>query len=349
MEIINSHFRIIDANANRAREGLRVIEEYSRFILNSDTLTQKIKNVRHDFCKAINGFEEKCNVGLSDFRDTAGDVGTSLSTDTERSRMNSREVVKAAIKRLEEAIRSIEEYSKISDQSSSITFEQIRYTVYDVEKEIFTNHRLKKKLSSAKLYVLVTEELASASSEIVVREALAGGADIIQMREKKIEDKEFYQRAEILNKLCKDYGAIFLLNDRPHIAALIDADGIHTGQGDLPISLCRKILGPNKIIGKSTSAPEILTAAIMDGADYVGVGPVFETNTKKHRAPVGLEYVNYAVKNSQIPYFPIGSINRQTISEVISAGAKTVAICTAIINAKDIANETAWFKKQLEE
>lgn len=341
---MGKHFRIIDANANRAREGLRVIEEYARFILDSKPVTEKVKTLRHSFSKGVEDLQDKLHISLSDFRDTAGDIGTEISTKTENIRQDSSEVAKAAVKRLQEALRSIEEYSKISESGLSGAFEKIRYKCYDIEKDLFADSNRKARLAEAKLYVLVTESLASADAETVTREAVAGGADIIQMREKELEDGEFLKKAEKLNSICRENNVLFLINDRPHIASLIEADGIHTGQGDLPVNLCRRILGSDKIIGKSTSAPNFLEKAFEDGADYAGVGPVYETNTKKHRSAVGLEYVKHAVKNAKIPYFCIGSINRDTIEDVLNAGANAVAVCTAIIAAKDIATETRWFK-----
>ncbi|MHC4870754.1 MAG: thiamine phosphate synthase [Planctomycetota bacterium] len=344
---MSKHFRIIDANTNRAREGLRVIEEYSRFILDSKPLTEKIKKIRHTFSSSIDNLQEKYGISLLKFRDTAGDIGTKISTAEEGLREDAGVVAKAASKRLQEALRSIEEYTKISSSEASAAFEQLRYKVYDIEKELFSDIDRKTRLSNACLYVLITESLATADSETTAKEIIAGGGDIIQMREKDLEDKEFYNRAETLNNLCRAGNTLFLLNDRPHIAELLETDGIHTGQGDLPVNLCRRIIGTEKIIGKSTSSPEFLKQAQDDGADYIGVGPVYETNTKKHRAAVGLEYVKYASENAQIPYFCIGSINRETIDGVLDAGAGAVAVCTAIIGAKNIAAETAWFKERI--
>jgi thiamine-phosphate pyrophosphorylase len=130
-------------------------------------------------------------------------------------------------------------------------------------------------------------------------------------------------------------------------ALLSGADGIHTGQGDLPVHLARRLLGPDRIIGRSTHAPEDLEGAFRAGADYAGVGPVYETKTKEHRSAVGLEYVRHAAAQARIPYFCIGSVNRETLDEVLASGARAVAVCTAIIGAKDIAAEAAWFRARI--
>ena len=338
--------RILDANMNRAQEGLRVCEEYVRFVIENSELTEDLKGLRHGLQEAEKILLQQLGGRLLASRDTAGDIGTTVSNCSEKNRAGILAVVKASIKRLQEALRVLEEYSKLIDPAVSGMFETVRYRVYDIEKEIIGGGVLMEKLKNARLYVLVTDSLSSVDALTACKEAVAGGADIIQMREKDMEDKEFYELALKMKEVCAGK-AIFLLNDRPHIAALVGADGIHTGQGDLPVDLCKKIMGADKIVGKSTSAPEYAEAAYNDGADYIGVGPVYPTNTKQHRSAVGLEYVKWAAEQAKTPYFCIGSINRETLHGVLDAGARAVAVCTAIINADDIAAEAAWFKEEI--
>ena len=255
-------------------------------------------------------------------------------------------MVKASLKRLEEALRVLEEYGKTISPEAAGIFETMRYNVYNIEKILLGDTQLQDRLKDAALYVLITGSLSSTDALTACREAVDGGADIIQMREKGMEDGEFYELALKMREMCAGR-ALFLLNDRPHIASLVGADGIHTGQGDLQVNLCKKLMGADKIVGKSTSAPEFAEAAYDDGADYIGVGPVYPTNTKQHRAAVGLEYVKWAAEHSHLPYFCIGSINRDTLGGVLDAGARAVAVCTAIINSRDIAAEAAWFKNEI--
>jgi thiamine-phosphate pyrophosphorylase len=162
-----------------------------------------------------------------------------------------------------------------------------------------------------------------------------------------MEDGEFHRLAADVAEICREGGAIFLINDRPHIASLVDAGGVHGGQGDLPVHLTRRLLGPDKIIGISTSGPEFAEKALADGADYIGVGPVFETNTKKHRRAAGPDYVRWISQWGKLPYFAIGGVNRNTIDAVLDAGARAVAICTGVTMAGDIAAEAAFFKDKL--
>lgn len=340
--------RILDANLNRAAEGARVVEEYARFVLEVPALSASMKAIRH----ALAAIDRHIRTLLPDpperHRDTPGDVGVSLSTPSEESRQTPAAVARASCKRLEESLRVLEEYGKLLSSDLAHECEALRYRLYAIEPRLFADQTRMQRLREARLYVLVTEALASADAVTVTREALAGGADIIQLREKEWEDARFHDCALVLRDLCRDAGALLILNDRPHIAALADADGVHTGQGDLPVHLTRRLLGPDRIIGRSTSAPDVAEAAHHDGADYIGVGPVYETQTKAHRAAVGLSYVSWAAAHAPLPYFCIGSINRTTLPDVLAAGARAVAVCTAIIAAKDIAAETAWFRAQLD-
>ncbi len=345
-------YRLLDANLNRAREGLRVAEEYVRFVRDDAVLSERLKELRHGVRRLDELLAASLPAGQTwaHFRDTPGDVGTALAGAGEAVRADAAGVAAASRKRVEEALRVIEEYAKLISPDAAQLAEKLRYSAYGLEGAWQTaGGNLRQRLQSARLYVLITESLARTDALTVCREAVAGGADIIQMREKELEDGEFLNRARQMAEACRAGGTLFLVNDRVQIAALGAADGLHTGQGDLPVNLVRRLAGPEAIIGKSTSCPERAEAAWRDGADYIGVGPVYPTKTKEHRAAVGLEYVRWASAHARLPYFCIGSINRRTLPEVLAAGARAVAVCTAIIAAPDIAAETAWFKARLAE
>lgn len=348
---MNPVYRIYDANLNRAGEALRTLEEYARFVADSPAWSERLKRTRHKLAHLRSELENALPdlTNLAAARDIDGDVGANLKTTAEKTRPDVKSVAVAALRRATEALRVLSEYAKLEHSVLADEFEKLRYDLYSIEPLILSSNVLREKLAKAHLYVLVTTHLSSADPKTVTREAIAGGADIIQMREKDMEDGEFYALAAALAEICRQSGTIFLVNDRPHIASLVDASGIHGGQGDLPVNLVRRLIGYDKIIGRSTSAPMYAERALVDGADYIGVGPVYETNTKVHRAAVGLEYVSWAAKWGKLPFFAIGSVNRNTIDSVLDAGAKGVAICTAITKAHDIAAEAAWFKKRLDE
>jgi thiamine-phosphate pyrophosphorylase len=340
----------MDANLNRAGEALRTAEEYARLVLESPGLSARLKDLRHGLARAAAAWAG----GLAPEdrpparRDIAGDVGVGLKAGDEDSRPDVRSVAAAALRRAAESLRVLSEYGKIGNAAAAAEFETLRYRLYALEPAILSGDKPARQLTRARLYVLVTGSLSSADPLVAAREAADGGADVIQMREKEMEDGEFVRLAAAMNEICRERGVLFLVNDRPHIASLIGASGIHGGQGDLPVHLSRRLLGPEKIIGVSTSAPELAEKALADGADYIGVGPVYETNTKKHRRAVGLAYVSWAAQWGKLPFFAIGSVNRETIEGVLEAGARAVAICTAITRASDIAAEAAYYKGILE-
>jgi thiamine-phosphate pyrophosphorylase len=174
----------------------------------------------------------------------------------------------------------------------------------------------------------------------VVESALQGGVQIVQYRQKEGEDGTRLAIAQQLCDICHQYEALFLVNDRVDIAIAVGADGIHVGQTDLPVSAIRQILKANGgdaseyIIGQSTTNPQELDIALNNQVDYVGVGPVHATPTKPNKAASGYEYVKYAAKNINIPWFAIGGIDEHNLEEAITAGAERVAVVRALMKAE---------------
>ncbi|MGL5703135.1 MAG: thiamine phosphate synthase [Cetobacterium sp.] len=163
-------------------------------------------------------------------------------------------------------------------------------------------------------------------------ELLQGGAKIIQYREKSRDIKKLFKEAKELKILTQKYNAIFIVNDHLDIALLVDADGIHIGQDDLPISEVRKVLGKNKIIGISTHNLNEAEEAVKNGADYIGVGPIFHTDTKKDAGnPLTLNFLEEVEKNINLPYTVIGGIKESNLDEVLSRGAKSVCLISELI------------------
>jgi thiamine-phosphate pyrophosphorylase len=190
-------------------------------------------------------------------------------------------------------------------------------------------------LADARLYLLVTQELCATSAEKVIEESLANGVDVIQLREKSLGSQAFLEYARQVRRLTLDANALLIINDRPDIAALCDADGVHLGQEDFSVADARKIIGPDKLIGRSTHSLEQAQAAVLDGADYLGVGPVFSSGTKEFSEQAGLEYVRQAAAEIAIPWFAIGGITEENVDQVLEAGAKRIAVCGAICGASE--------------
>jgi thiamine-phosphate pyrophosphorylase len=186
-------------------------------------------------------------------------------------------------------------------------------------------------LDDARLYFVVE---ASASDRLL-NEALAGGCDLLQLRDHDASDDELLEAAERFREACDAHGALFVVNDRPEIALQAGADGVHVGQDDLPVDAVRRLVGPDVFIGLSTHAPEQFDAALASDADYLSVGPIWETPTKEGRPAAGLEYVRYAAANATKPWFAIGGIDAQNIDEVVAAGATRAVVVRAIRDAED--------------
>ena len=191
------------------------------------------------------------------------------------------------------------------------------------------------KLLNRKLYLVTNSDKFDSEDLFLdaVASALKGGVDIIQLREKNMPANKIIELGKKIKLLCGEYNALFIVNDRVDIAFAVGADGVHLGQDDMDIQSAREILGENAIIGVSTHAPEQAQKAVLDGADYIGVGPVFTTPTKPGRQSVGLEYVKWVSDNIDLPAFAIGGIDLDNVNEVISNGAKRIAVVRAIINS----------------
>lgn len=316
-------YRILDANLDRAREGLRIIEEWCRFGLNNTNLAEECKQMRQDLA-LLHSWE------IRQARNTPADVGTELSHPQEESRENIDSLLSANFARVQEAMRVLEEYGKLVAQDMGSICKKLRYRVYTLESQLLSRNR-HQLLQKSSLY-LVT----SPSENLLARvdDALRGGLKLVQYRVKEADDNIWLHQAQQLCRLCRDYGALFIVNDRVDIAFAVDADGVHLGQTDIPIGLAREILGDQKIIGRSTTNPEEMRTAIAQGADYIGVGPVYKTPTKPDKEAAGLEYVEHAAKNCSIPWYAIGGVNIENIREVISAGASRIAVVRAIMAAE---------------
>ncbi|OGC76159.1 MAG: thiamine-phosphate diphosphorylase [candidate division Zixibacteria bacterium RBG_16_40_9] len=204
-------------------------------------------------------------------------------------------------------------------------------------------------LKKVQLYVLLDRKLiGERRTEEVVQQLVKAGAEMIQYRDKDSEDGEFLKEALKIKKILKNSKIPFIINDRVDIALYIKADGVHVGQTDLPVSIARKLLGKNKIIGTSAENIKQAKVAQREGADYVGLGPIFYTTTKeKIPYPVGLDLIEQAQKELKIPFFSIGGINLDNLSSVINAGANRVAVASAIICSPHIFQTIRHFLNRL--
>ena len=322
--------RILDASANRAREGLRVVEDYVRFVLDDPALTKRLKEVRHRLAETCKGFDPDLLVSS---RDTAGDVGTHITTPAEQVRDNPKAVLTANFKRTTEALRSLEEYSKLVDSWISGRFEVLRYDLYTLEKLTLTAVGASRALGESKLMVLVGGLPTMGDLTWLVGEALEGGADVIQLREKGIPDREWLKRAREVRILTAQAKAKFVVNDRPDLARLAGADALHLGQDDVTLRDARRIVGQAMSIGLSTHDQGQLEGAILAGASYLGVGPIFTSQTKDFDEYAGLSFARIASETTTLPWFAIGGINEDNLDDLLATGARRIAVSASVTRA----------------
>lgn len=324
--------RVVDANLNRARESLRVLDDYCRFVLNDQFLTAQVKQLRHDFADASRLIPSG---HLIVSRNTEGDVGTKVSVLGEYSRQSPAEVATVNLKRLQEALRSLEEFGKVFTPEFGRRIESLRYRSYTLERAVSVGTSSRERLATATVYVLLTGSQCAASLDWTIAEAASGGAKIFQLREKSLSDKELLDRARKVRHWTQAAGALFIVNDRPDIARLVEADGVHLGQDDVPVHAARRILGPDALIGVSTHTIDQVRRAVLEGADYLGVGPTFPSKTKTFDHFPGLDFVRQVSAETSLPAFVLGGVEPGNVHEVVAAGGRRVAVSAAIAQASE--------------
>ncbi len=343
--------RILDANFNRAREALRVMEDYARFVLDDGGLTAEIKETRHALADCARRFDtgeagadlhtlspptRGGTTPLITSRDIVGDVGAEITTVHEGQRASAADVVVAAGKRLSEALRSIEEYGKTIDPEFAAAIEQLRYRGYEIERRLAMTIQARERFGQVRLYVIITESLCRGGWFETAEAVLRGGAEAIQLREKDLSDSELLGRARRLAKLCGDHGALLIVNDRPDIAAASGAHGVHVGQDDLPVPAVRRIVPPTCVVGVSTHTIEQVRAAAAQAPDYIAVGPMFDSPTKPQAYIAGPTTLAEARTITALPLVAIGGITNENASHVVAAGTCCVCVCQDVIARADV-------------
>ncbi len=336
--------RLLDAAANRAREGLRVIEDYVRFALDDRFLTGLCKQLRHELTAVLGRIPREYLLAA---RETEADVGTVLTTSSERTRADVAEVLAANFARLQESLRSLEEFSKLLDADLAAVFKQSRYQSYTLQRAVAITAESIERLARAKLYVLIDGRASAEEFERLVQSLIEAGVSVLQLRDKQLDDRTLLERARVLRTLTRGTETIFVMNDRPDLAVLAQADGVHVGQEELSAKDARTIVGPSALVGVSTHSIEQARRAVLDGANYLGVGPTFPSGTKSFEEFTGVELLRQVAAEIRLPAFAIGGIGRDNLREVLAAGFTRVAISGGILSATDPAGAARELLKQL--
>jgi thiamine-phosphate pyrophosphorylase len=322
--------RILDAAANRAGEGLRVVEDYLRFALDDRHLTSVCKAIRHDLAVAVRSFPAIERHGA---RDTQSDVGATVTLPAEQFRADIAAVLEANFKRVEQALRSLEEYAKTSMPETAARVEQLRYRTYTLERAVDITRASLARLAEARLYVIVDGCASEGAFRVLIEQLVEAGVSIVQLRDKRLVDRELVARARLARELTRESQTLFIMNDRPDLAVLSGADGVHVGQEELCVKDARRILGPRGLVGVSTHSIEQARAAILDGADYIGVGPTFPSGTKQFREFPGIELLRAVAAEIRLPAFAIGGITADNLPQILAAGFTRVAVSGSVTGA----------------
>lgn len=335
MTMNHAHLRILDAALNRASEGLRVVEDFARFVRDDPFLTRQTKELRHALTEAAAAISTADRHAA---RDTVTDVGTGISTTAEGRRGDAWDVCAASLKRTEQALRSLEEYGKLvgsdTDGEFAARCEAVRYRLYTLEKALDIGRTSCERLAKANLCVLVDAGESAAGFETLVHALVEAGVDMIQLREKRFDDRDLVDRARLLRKLTRDTTSLAIINDRPDIAAIVDADGVHLGQEDISVKDTRAILGPRPLIGVSTHNIAQARQAVLDGANYLGAGPTFASQTKAFDQFAGLDYLRQVATEIRLPTYAIGGITADNLPDVLAAGITRIAVSSAVTAAE---------------
>ena len=340
-------WRAIDASANRAGEALRVIEDVVRFTFDDILLTATAKNLRHELATVLAGDSLRHRLAL---RDVGGDVGIGLTAAAALPRRAVSDLLAANAARAAQALRSLEEMAAVVAPEMSASFERLRYRVYDIERLAVTAARARDRLAAATVCVLLDGRSDEAAFARLVEQLLGGGVRMLQLRDKTLSVPALVARARVAIDLARQHDpanpASVIVNDRVDVAAAVGA-GAHVGSDDLSVPLARRVLGPDAVIGATAHDVAEARAAVAAGADYLGIGPCFPSDTKHFAAFAPRDFLRTVATETAIPVYAIGGITLDRLDELGALGMRRVAVAAAVTQAADPGAAAAGFIARL--
>ena len=329
-------WRALDASANRAGEALRVIEDVVRFVLDDAHLTGLAKNLRHELAAVLASGRLAHRIML---RDVSGDVGAGVEAAAALPRATVHDLIAANAARAAQALRSLEEVSRLIEPDAAAAFERLRYRLYVLERGAVGTVRGADRLRGVDLCVLVDGREDARGFERLVESLLEAGVRMLQIRDKDLPVPVLAERAraavEIARRRHPDGRALVVVNDRADVAAAVGADGVHTGADDLPLAMVRRVVGPRALLGRTAHDLAEARAAVLDGADCLGVGPCFPSHTKSFAAYAPPEFLTAVAREIALPAFAIGGITLERIDEIVALGYSRAAVASAVTGAAD--------------
>lgn len=329
-------FRLIDANANRAAEGLRTLEDVARLVFEDAHASRTLKELRHELARAVGPLPMQQRLAA---RDTHTDAGTQTTLQSESHRSDWTSVIVAACERVTQSLRCLEEFSKLlsgtAERATGTHFKALRYRAYDALANV--QRRLAKTGLSpnAKLYLLIDCSRPIEQFTSYIQQLADAGVDIFQLRDKTADGGKLLSYAKAAKLAIQDTPAIFIVNDRVDIAIAAAADGVHVGQEDLSIDEVKRQTPASMLIGVSTHDIVQARKAEEAGADYIGCGPTFPSATKTFTEFPGTEFLSAVAAEISIPAFAIGGVDDQNVEQVIATGCKRIAVSNVIHAASD--------------
>ncbi len=311
--------RIIDANINRCFEGLRVIEDIYRFY-NYKNLSDGIRTIRHSVIKI-----RKELILVTADRNINADYG---KNNIPSNKKDIEEIVFSNFSRVKESLRVIEEL--VSNDNIRTEIQKLRFAIYNEEQKFIKN----KSISLIKnIYPIITDPIIGYKK--FTEEIISAGATVVQLRMKKDTDIEVFKIALQIRDIIPD-DVLYIIDDRPDICMAVEGDGVHVGQYDLSVHTVRNIIGPGKIVGKSTHNMNQVEKAKQEVPDYIGIGPIYPTNSKENPdAVLGLEKAKSMVSTANTPTVCIGGINDTNIRDVKNLECSAIAVLSYLTKSKE--------------
>lgn len=341
-------WRAIDASANRAAEAIRVLEDVARFVLDDAGLTGLAKSLRHDLARAIDRDELRFRIAL---RDVGGDVGAGIAAPAALPRASVADLVAANAARGTQAVRSLEECVAVVAPEAAAAFERLRYRLYSLERAALATVRSRDRLADVRLCVLVDGRADQKAFEQLVESLLEAGVRMLQIRDKALPVTALVARAAAAISLARrrdcEQPAMVIVNDRADVAAAINADGVHTGADDLATALVRRVVGPDRLLGRTAHDITEARAAVNEGADYLGIGPCYPSHTKSFGEFAPRSFLAQVAAEIALPAFAIGGVTRDRLDALAALGIRRVAVASAITAAADPGAEAAAFIERL--
>ena len=337
--------RVMDANANRAGEGLRTLEDVARLVHEDTAAVTWLKQLRHGLAEALGMLQRGERLQM---RSTLGDAGTDVHARGEQQRADVASIVAAACERVLQSLRNLEEFSKLWSTPASGTFKQLRYEAYDVlaklELRWLTGRSLK---DNQRLYLLIDCSLPLESFHAQVGSLADAGVDLFQLRDKRAEGARLMQYARAAVDALQHRPAQLIVNDRVDVALASGAAGVHVGQDDISLVDALRLAQSRLWIGVSTHSLAEAMEAEQGGADYIGCGPTFPSQTKHFAEFAGPEFLREVAAHVSIPAFALGGVDEDNLSQVLNANFQRIAVSGAILRAEDPGQAARRLKERL--